>query len=77
MSMKQQTLAMAADQGSGFEHYRKPTRRDEFVKTMQAIVPWAALCEVIEPHYPKAGTSLLRQQENLVSHLTHIDSQGR
>jgi IS5 family transposase len=22
---------------------------------MQAIVPWAALCEVIEPHYPKAG----------------------
>ncbi|MDP2256530.1 MAG: IS5 family transposase [Polaromonas sp.] len=53
--MKQQTLAMAADQGTGFEHYRKPTRREEFLKTMQAIVPWAALCEVIEPHYPKAG----------------------
>ncbi|MBB1078254.1 IS5 family transposase, partial [Rhodoferax sp. 4810] len=35
--------------------YRKPTRRDEFLKTMQAIVPWAALCEVIEPFYPKAG----------------------
>jgi IS5 family transposase len=45
--MKQQTLAMAADQT--FEHYRKSTRRDEFLKTMQAIVPWAALCEVIEP----------------------------
>ena len=44
---------MAADQT--FETYRKPTRRDEFLKTMQAIVPWAALCEVIEPHYPKAG----------------------
>ena len=55
MSMKQQTLAMAADQGSGYEHYRKPTRRDEFLKTMQAIVPWEALCGVIEPHYPKAG----------------------
>ena len=53
MVMKQQTLAMAADQT--FEHYRKPTRRDEFLKTMEAIVPWAALCEVIEPHYPKAG----------------------
>ena len=53
--MKQQTLAMAADQGSGYEHYRKPTRRDEFLKTMNAIVPWSALCEVIEPHYPKAG----------------------
>jgi IS5 family transposase len=51
--MKQQTLAMAADQT--FEHYRKSTRRDEFLKTMQAIVPWAALCQVIEPHYPKVG----------------------
>lgn len=51
--MKQQTLAMAADQS--FEAYRKPTCRDEFLKTMQAIVPWAALCEIIEPFYPKAG----------------------
>ncbi len=55
MSMKQQTLAMAADQGSGYEQYRKPTRRDEFLKTMELIVPWLALCEVIEPYYPKAG----------------------
>ena len=54
LTMKQQTLAMAADQ-SGYEQYRKPTRRDEFLATMEAIVPWAALCEVIEPHYPKAG----------------------
>ena len=53
MPMKQQTLAMAADQT--FENYRKPTRRDEFLKTMDTIVPWSALCEVIEPHYPKAG----------------------
>jgi IS5 family transposase len=51
--MKQQTLAMASDQT--FEQYRKPTRRDEFLKTMQAIVPWVELCAVIEPHYPKAG----------------------
>jgi len=54
MPMKQQTLAMAADQ-SGYEQYRKPTRRDEFLATMETIVPWEALCEVIEPHYPKAG----------------------
>ena len=54
LAMKQQTLAMAANQ-SGYEQYRKPTRRDEFLATMEAIVPWAALCEVIEPHYPKAG----------------------
>lgn len=51
--MKQQTLATAADQSAGFERYRKPTRRDEFLATMNAIVPWTALCEVIEPHYPK------------------------
>ena len=51
--MKQQTLATAADQSAGFERYRKPTRRDEFLATMNAIVPWTALCEVIQPHYPK------------------------
>jgi len=55
VKMKQQTLAMAADQGQGFEQYRKPTRRDTFLATMEEIVPWSALCEVIEPHYPKAG----------------------
>ena len=51
--MKQKTLAMAADVGAGFEQYRKPTRRDAFLQTMEAIVPWAALCSVIEPQYPK------------------------
>ena len=53
--MKQQTLAMAADQGAGFERYRRATRRDVFLATMDEIVPWQELCEVIEPHYPKPG----------------------
>jgi len=53
--MKQQTLAMAADQGAGFEQHRKPTRRDVFLDTMNRIVPWSTLCAVIEPHYPKRG----------------------
>jgi IS5 family transposase len=53
--MKQQTLAAAADEGAGFERYRRATRRDVFLATMNEIVPWQALCEVIEPHYPKAG----------------------
>ncbi len=53
--MKQQTLAMAADQNAQYERYRKPTKRDVFLATMERIVPWTALCEVIEPHYPKAG----------------------
>ena len=46
--MKQQTLAMAVDQDNGFEQSRKPTRREEFLRTMDAIVPWAALCQAIE-----------------------------
>ncbi|HBO1345057.1 IS5 family transposase [Pseudomonas aeruginosa] len=53
--MKQQTLAMAADQNAQYEQYRRPTKRDVFLATMEQIVPWAALCSVIEPHYPKAG----------------------
>ncbi len=51
--MKQQTLAMAADQGAGFEQYRRPTKRDVFLQTMTEIVPWEQLCDVIRPHYPK------------------------
>ena len=53
--MKQQTLAMAADQGAGFERHRRATRRDVFLSTMEQLVPWAQLCAVIEPYYPKAG----------------------
>ena len=53
--MKQQTLAMAADQSESFEQYRKPTKRDQFLATMERIVPWADLCAVVEPHYPKSG----------------------
>jgi IS5 family transposase len=51
--MKQTTLAMAADQGAGFEQYRRPTKRDVFLQAMNEIVPWSQLCEVIEPYYPK------------------------
>jgi IS5 family transposase len=53
--MKQQTLAMAADQNAQYEQYRRPTKRDVFLATMEEIVPWAELCAVIEPHYPKPG----------------------
>lgn len=45
--MKQQSLAVAADQEAGFEQYRRPTRRDVFLSTMEQLVPWAALCAVI------------------------------
>ncbi len=53
VGMKQTTLAMTADHGAGFEQYRRPTKRDVFLQTMNEIVPWSQLCEVIEPYYPK------------------------
>ena len=53
--MKQQTLAVAMDDNAQYERFRKPTRRDTFLAQMEALVPWAALCSVIEPHYPKEG----------------------
>jgi transposase, IS5 family len=34
---------------------KKRTKRDVFLAEMAAVVPWAALEAVIEPHYPKAG----------------------
>jgi len=46
--MRQQTLAE-----EGFEKYRKPTRREQFLNEMDQIIPWAELSAVIEPFYPK------------------------
>jgi len=48
--MKQQTLAV-----SGFEAYRKTTRKAEFLTRMDKLIPWTEFCSVIEPYYPKAG----------------------
>ena len=46
--MRQQTLA-----DEGFERYRKPTRRDQFLAEMDQVIPWRDLCKVIKPFYPK------------------------
>jgi len=40
---------------TGFERYRKKTRRALFLEEMEQVVPWAELCALIEPFYPKAG----------------------
>jgi transposase, IS5 family len=48
---KQRTLAMM----TGFERYTKKTRRAMFLEEMEQVVPWAKLCALIEPHYPKPG----------------------
>lgn len=38
---------------TGFETYRKTTRREVFLAEMNQVVPWADLCAVIEPVYPQ------------------------
>ena len=48
--MKQMTLAAV-----GFERYAKTTRRAAFLAEMERAVPWAAVCGLIEPVYPKPG----------------------
>jgi len=48
--MRQTTLATA-----GFERYGRTTRRAVFLAEMERVVPWPALCALIELVYPKAG----------------------
>lgn len=48
--MKQTTFASLA-----YERKKKQTRRERFLAEMEAVVPWAALLAVIEPHYPTTG----------------------
>jgi hypothetical protein len=48
--MKQTTFASLS-----FDRKKKQTRRERFLSEMETMVPWAALLEVIEPHYPTAG----------------------
>jgi len=40
---------------TGFERYRKKTRRAVFLEEMEQVVPWKKLCALVEPHYPKPG----------------------
>ncbi len=48
--MKQMTLST-----TGFERFGKMTRRAAVLAEMEQVVPWAGLCGLIEPVYPKAG----------------------
>ncbi|MES9814860.1 MAG: hypothetical protein ABW161_18755 [Candidatus Thiodiazotropha sp.] len=46
--MKQHSL-----EASGFEKYRKKTRKEQFLDEMDEIIPWNEMCEAIAPYYPK------------------------
>jgi len=49
--MKQTTFASMAWAAKG-----RTTRRERFLAEMNAVMPWARLTALIEPHYPKAGS---------------------
>ncbi len=48
--MRQFTLASVS-----FDKHSKQTRRAAFLAEMERVVPWSALCALIEPFYPKPG----------------------
>ena len=48
--MTQSTFAVG-----GFDAHSKTTRKAAFLARMDKLMPWTALQELIEPHYPKAG----------------------
>jgi transposase, IS5 family len=49
--MKQMTLGA----GAGFARNGRITKRAQFLAEMERVVPWATLCAVVEPVYPKPG----------------------
>ncbi len=51
-TMKNEQMTLA---GTGFEKHAKTTRRAVFLAQMERVVPWAELCALIEPVYPRAG----------------------
>ena len=48
--VRQMTFASVAWSAKG-----KTTRRERFLAEMDAVIPWARLVALVEPHYPKVG----------------------
>ena len=45
----------------GFSDYKltkakKQNKREKFLSEMEVVVPWQALFDLIEPHYPRADS---------------------
>ncbi len=48
---------------------KKYTKRERFLSEMEAVVPWKALVDLIEPHYPKTSSECGRQAYTLATML--------
>ena len=42
--------------GLGLNLSTKKTRKGKFLDELGRVVPWAALAQIVEPHYPRAKT---------------------
>lgn len=47
--MRQMSLAQQVE----FQRFAKKSRREKFLETMDAVMPWAELLSLVEPHYPR------------------------
>jgi len=50
--MQQMNLSHQAE----FQRYSKKTRQEQFLEEMDAVMPWAELLSLVEPHYSKSET---------------------
>jgi transposase, IS5 family len=53
--MRRRSFASVGLKGVDFATHGRATGKARFLVEMNELVPWASLCELIEPHYPKAG----------------------
>jgi IS5 family transposase len=54
--------------GLEYESKKRKTRRELFLEEMESVMPWSALLEAVEPHYPRSG-GVGRQPKGLHSML--------
>jgi transposase, IS5 family len=55
MAKKQRSFAGVGLNEVDFASHGRVTRKAKFLIQVNEIVPWVALCALIEPHYPKPG----------------------
>ena len=55
--MKQRSFASVGLKSTDFSSHGRVTRKAKFLIEMDALMPWASLCELIEPRYPKPSKS--------------------
>jgi hypothetical protein len=56
--------------GLAWDGKKKRTRREQFLGEMNAVIPWAALLALVEPHYPTGKGAI--PDETTILHFRHL-----